>query len=139
MKKVLALVIVMLFVLSAVPTLAADVSTVVNPVVVNGEEIKFDQGPVLCDSILMLPLRFIVEKFGAVVSWHGEMQTVFCSLGENVSTLQIGNNKLFVNTDSIELEAAPILLGDRTLVPTAVIESITGLTCVWEDGKLYIG
>lgn len=138
MKKVLALVIVMLFVLSAVPVLAADISTVVNPVVVNGEEVKFDQGPVLYESVLMLPLRFIAEKLGATVTWHGEMQTVFCAIGENVSTLQIGTDKLFVNTDTFELEKAPIIIEGRTLVPTFVIEQITGLSCEWEDGKLYV-
>lgn len=138
MKKLLTLAIVMLFVLTAVPTFAADISDVANPVLVNGEEVKFDQGPVLYESVLMIPFRFVMEKLGATVTWHGEMQTVFCSLNDNVSTMQIGNNKLFLNTDSVELETAPILHSDRTLVPTSVIETVTGLSCVWEDGKLFI-
>lgn len=138
MKKLLALLICMVVAFSSASVLAADISAVANPVVVNGEEIKFDQGPVLYETVLMLPLRFIAEKIGATVSWHGEMQTVFCALGENVTTLQIGTDKVFVNTDTFELEKAPIIIEGRTLVPAFVIEQITGLTCQWEDGKLHI-
>lgn len=138
MKKFLAVLICTLFVFSSASVFAADISTVANPVVVGGEEIRFDQPPVLYDTVLMLPLRFIVEKLGAKVSWQDELKTVFCSLGENVTTLQIGNNKMFVNTESFELEKAPVILEGRTLVPTFVIEQITGLSCEWVDGKLCL-
>lgn len=138
MKRFFALLICSILIFSSISVFAADISTVANPVVAGGEEIKFDQPPVLYDSELMLPLRFIVEKLGATVSWQGELKTVFCNIGDKVCTLQIGTKKLFVGTQAIDLEVAPVILEGRTLVPTIVIEQITGLSCEWEDGKLFI-
>ena len=44
---------------------------------------------------------------------------------------QIGNQNIFVNDKVIALDKAPVIIGDRTLVPAVAIEGATGATVTW--------
>ena len=100
-------------------------------VLVNGEEIVFDRGPEVQGDKVMIPFRFVAEKLGAVVAWDGETKTVFTSLGETISTMQIGNTNIFVNDAVISADIAPILPIDRTMVTEEVLETCLGAEVSW--------
>ena len=70
MKKAVC-VILAVFMMS-LPVLADDVIKVT----VDGEELTFDQNPVIINDRTMVPMRAIFEKLGASVSWDGETKTV---------------------------------------------------------------
>ena len=72
---------------------------------------------------------------GANVSWYEETNTVFADLDGNITTIQIGNELMFLNGDSFKLDAVPVLKDDRTLVPAAVIENGTGAKVSWDAEK----
>ena len=127
MKKIVTLLLAMIMIFTATAALAADIK-----VTVNGEEIAFDRQPLLDGETVMIPFRFVAEKLGATVNWDGETKTVFASYGDTLTTLQIGNNKLFTNSEETLLEKAPILTIDRTLVESAVIEKCLGAKVVWD-------
>lgn len=130
MKKFAAIILSLTLVFAAAGAFAADIK-----VNLNGEEIAFDVQPMLDGENLLLPLRFIYEKMGANVSWYEETNTVFADLGGNITTIQIGNELMFLNGDSFKLDAVPVLKDDRTLVPAAVIENGTGAKVLWNAEK----
>ena len=130
MKKFAAIILSLTLVFAATGAFAADIK-----INLNGEEIAFDVQPMLDGENLLLPLRFIYEKMGANVSWYEETNTVFADLGGNITTIQIGNELMFLNGDSFKLDAVPVLKDDRTLVPAAVIENGTGAKVSWDAEK----
>lgn len=130
MKKFAAIILSLTLVFAAAGAFAADIK-----VNLNGEEIAFDVHPILDGENLLLPLRFIYEKMGANVSWYEETNTVFADLDGNITTIQIGNELMFLNGDSFKLDAVPVLKDDRTLVPAAVIENGTGAKVSWDAEK----
>ncbi len=130
MKKFAAIILSLTLVFAATGAFAADIK-----VNLNGEEIAFDVQPMLDGENLLLPLRFIYEKMGANVSWYEETNTVFADFGGNITTIQIGNELMFLNGDSFKLDAVPVLKDDRTLVPAAVIENGTGAKVSWDAEK----
>lgn len=132
MKKFAALAAALAVMTTASAAFAQDVT-----VKVNGEAVVFDQQPVIEGDRLLLPFRFIAEKLGANVSWYEDnsesfaIRQVLCQKGDNVTVMQIGNQNIFVNDSVINLETAPVIIGDRTLVPAAAIEGATGAAVEW--------
>ncbi len=127
MKKLVTLLLALIMVFAATGALAADIK-----VLVNGEEITFDRGPQMQDDKVMIPFRFVAEKLGAVVSWDGETKTVITSVGDTISTMQIGNKNIFVNDAVISADIAPMLPIDRTLVTEQVLEGCLGADVSWD-------
>ena len=126
MKKTVTLLLALIMIFSATGAFASNIS-----VLVNGEEIVFDRGPEVQGDKVMIPFRFVAEKLGAVVAWDGETKTVFTSLGETISTMQIGNTNIFVNDAVISADIAPILPIDRTMVTEEVLETCLGAEVSW--------
>ena len=116
MKKVLALLLVLISLFTSATVFAADIS-----VKVNGEDVAFDRMPYVENGKVMIPYRFVAEKLGATVVWEAETKIIFTSLNGFVSTMQIGNSKIFAGENSIETDA-PSLLIDRTFVTEEAIE-----------------
>lgn len=127
MKKVLALAIALISLFTCTAALAADIT-----VKVNGEEVTFDREPYMEDGKVMIPYRFVAEKLGALVAWDGETKTIFTSLGALVSTMQIGNTRIFTGENNLDA-VAPTLLIDRTFVTEEVIEFALGVEASYDE------
>lgn len=107
-------------------------------VYVDGEKIEFDVLPQLVNERTMVPMRFIFEKLGAVVSFDEETETVtaFHTNEDEETTiviLQIGNSLAFTNSTQIELDAPPVLVDSRTLVPIRFVSESLGYSVDWEE------
>ena len=132
MKKVLAI-ITLITLLFSVVTCFAETANAEIKVELNGEEVAFDQGPILVDEKPMIPLRAVFEKMGASVSWDNSTETVVAMCKDTIVMLQIGNEKLFKLDEVIVLETAPMLVNDRTLIPIHAISDIWGCDIEWNS------
>lgn len=87
----------------------------------------------------MLPMRSIFEKLGADVSWAGADQLIFATKGNKFITLKIGVPKMSVqSTESAdnqvtELDAAPFIDSDYTLVPVRAIAESLDTDVQWNE------
>ncbi|HHY75456.1 MAG TPA: copper amine oxidase N-terminal domain-containing protein [Firmicutes bacterium] len=104
-----------------VPDMAIPASRPVpGSIVVNGQVVEFDQGPVASDDVLMIPLRFVVEAAGGQVEWDGENLVVTVRMADRVVRFQIGNPEAQIvdvgMTLTITMAKAPELVESRTLV-----------------------
>ena len=71
MKKIIALILVLVFVFSLTVFAENDKITVI----VNGSNVESDVPATIVDGRTMLPVRAIFEALGMVVSWNGETKT----------------------------------------------------------------
>ena len=93
-------------------------------ILLDGQEIAFDQSPIIKDGRTLVPMRAIFEAMGATIEWNGDTQTITGTKDDIVIVMQIGNNAFTKNGQSILIDVPPEIQNSRTLVPTrAVAES----------------
>ena len=102
-------------------------------VTVDNEALEFDVEPVIENDRVLVPMRRIFETLGADVDWDDETKTALASKGETQVKLQIGNSEMQTNGETVLLDAAPILLNDRTLVPIRAVSESLNANVVWDE------
>lgn len=102
---------------------------------VNGEYLKFDQEPIIVNDRTMVPMRFIFEKFGLDVMWDDKTQTASVFLDDISGGLSfhIGNEYANINGKDFLLDTAPMLVGDRTLIPLRFLSEALGYIVSWNE------
>ncbi|HEY9085537.1 MAG TPA: copper amine oxidase N-terminal domain-containing protein [Candidatus Tyrphobacter sp.] len=108
-------------------------------VVVNGEQVAFDQPPIEQADRVFVPLRGVFERLGAVVDYSGG--TIEADRGDIAVVLHVGSNVGYVNGYAVQLDVAPFIIGRRTLVPLRFISESLGASVDWsqEQQTVYIG
>lgn len=103
-------------------------------VFLNGNKIEFDQPPIIVNDRTLVPMRAVFESFGLMVQWFEDEQRV-TAFDENIKiTFVIDKPYIYINDDKTELDVAPTIVGDRTLVPLRAIgESLDG-EVKWDGG-----
>ena len=98
---------------------------------INGETLKTPIAAKIINDRTMLPMRSVFETLGANVEWAEADQLICATKGNKLITLKIGYPKIVIQTtesdksEVLELETAPFIDGDYTLVPVrAVAESL---------------
>lgn len=101
---------------------------------ISDKRIKFDQEPIAYNNRTMVPMRKIFEELGAEVSWDGDTSTAIGVRGGRTVEITVGQKKMYVNGECIDLDTAPIALSGRVLVPARAVAEGLGCTVDW-DGK----
>ncbi|MBQ3110457.1 MAG: glycoside hydrolase family 88 protein [Clostridia bacterium] len=124
------------------------------PYAFTGSNVKpIDAAPVIVNDRTLVPVRVISEGLGATVEWDGTTQAVTITLGDKMIVMNIGSY-VYKDIDVIErdgdkvtnavsadktLDAAPMLINDRTMVPLRAIAEALGKTVYYNDAyKLII-
>lgn len=99
---------------------------------VNGEEIIFDQDPVLYRDRTMVPMRAIFEKLGAQVAWDGATQTATGTKDFTEVSVSIGNSNIQRNNSTISFDVPSFVINGRTLVPVRAIAESFDCRVDWD-------
>lgn len=99
----------------------------------NGLETELDAAPCIENGRTLVPLRFIGEALGAKVDYADGVITV--TAGANTVVMNIGSADYSVNGESRAMEAAPVVVNDRTLVPVRAISEAFDFDVSW-NGEL---
>jgi len=102
---------------------------------VNGEEVKTDVPPILLEGRVLIPARAMFEALGAQISWEENTRTVTAMTSEKNVAMQIDNTQMSVNGLTTELDVAPRILINRTLVPARAISESLGATVEWDEER----
>jgi hypothetical protein len=87
--------------------------------------------PVNVKGVVMVPLRFIGEAFGATVEWEPVFKIVRLQLASTTIYLQIGSNYASVNGKKIVLQGLPSIIKGTTMVPIRFISEAFNAEVVW--------
>lgn len=102
-------------------------------VIVNGGKIEFDQPPILYNDRTLVPTRAIFESLGLTVQWFGDEQRVTAFNDETNITMFIDKKTVYVDGIGFETDVAPMIVGERTLVPLRVIGEALNGNVEWDS------
>ncbi|TYP56149.1 copper amine oxidase N-terminal domain-containing protein [Thermosediminibacter litoriperuensis] len=93
---------------------------------VNKKEMKFDVPPVIKDGRTLIPLRAIMNGFGATVTWDQVSKAVYLVKQDIKITICVGSNTIYVNEEQVTLDVPAQLISNRTFVPLRFISEVLG-------------
>jgi photosystem II stability/assembly factor-like uncharacterized protein len=102
-------------------------------VLLNGERLSFDTYPELRDGRVMVPMRKIFEALGATVGYHGAKARITAIRGEDAVVLVVGEAVMERNGDPIPIDAPPVVVNGRTLIPARAVAEALHAEVVWEE------
>ncbi len=100
---------------------------------VDGRQIWFDQEPIMENDRVLVPVRALAEALGAEITWQGESQKVLSVKEDERLTLQIGSYVMWKNSQAVQLDVAPKLVNDRTLVPVRAVSEGYDAQVEWDS------
>ena len=105
-------------------------------VLVDGEELQnLDMPAVIIDDRTLVPLRAIFEKMGAKVTWDAELQMITAETEDKTIVMFINNKAGVVNGNAFNMDVAPKIINDRTMVPVRAIAEAVGASVLWDDAS----
>ena len=107
-------------------------------VVVDGQPAAFDVPPVMVSGRVLVPLRGVFERLGAVVTWDPATQTVLAARGETTMSLRVGNPVASVNGQPTTMDVPAILVGGRTMVPLRFVSQALGASVGWDPSTTTV-
>lgn len=125
----------------AMPAAAADSGITI---FYNGMEKQFQPAPQLVNDRVLVPMRAIFEALGAEISWDAGSSTaiafkdgkyVAVQVGSKVGVMAdatlVGGKYQLRNSRNAKLDAAPITVNSRTMVPLRFVSEALGADVQW--------
>jgi hypothetical protein len=118
-------------------------------VMTNGQLMQFDTPAVLINNRTMVPLRYVSETLGSVVTWDQASHSVYILLATPIAlptiplpsmVPQVNNGtfqgfpivNVFVNGTKVEGDTPAILFNNRTMVPIRFVSEALGCKVSWD-------
>lgn len=106
---------------------------------VDGANQEIDPGrgtvPIIRNQRTMLPIRAVVESFGAYIVWDETEESVTIYAPDTTMKFWIGSTTAVVDDEEYELEVAPTVINSRTYMPIYFIASNMGLMVGWNEAN----
>ena len=144
MKRLIGLLLVCAMLLCPIAALAdGETAPAGDDVIVeiNGNLIEFDVPPQIMNDRTMVPMRKIFETLGVEVTWLEDTQQILAIKGEDAIVFQIDVPVVLIHNfrldldSNIELDQAPVIIDDRTLVPIRAVSESLGATVDWIEAE----
>ncbi len=101
-------------------------------VIMEDETLVFDAEPVIVNNRTMVPMRTIFEELGATVKWSAEKRRVEALFLDGTHImLHIDKDIAYKNGTAVEIDSAPYIQNDRTMVPVRFISEASGAGVGW--------
>lgn len=98
-----------------------------------------NQVPVIIDDRTLVPMRDIFEALDCEVTWDDSIKTVTAINKHGTTiTLVIGENKMLKNDSVIELDVAPQIINDSTMIPVRAVSEALDLVVEWDDDEKIV-
>ena len=88
--------------------------------------------------VFLVPVRAVAEAIGYEVGWDGENLAVTLTKDDSVVSFKNGENSYTIDSKTIELEVAPILVDGITQVPSSLFEALGYELALDEEGNIEV-
>ncbi len=105
---------------------------------IDGVPLVTDTEPVIVSDRVLMPMRAVFEALSAEVDWIGSEQIISAAAGSRLILFKIGSSRLIVqdagsgSLEITELDAAPALINDRTMIPVRAAAEALGAYVDWD-------
>lgn len=104
----------------------------------NGNLITFEVNPISVNGYTLVPLREILEKLGATVTWDDKGQTITARKSATTIILTIGSPTATINGQVHNLDVPAQIVEGHTLAPLSfAVEALGGKT-IWDQENQVI-
>ena len=101
-------------------------------VTINGQPVHFqDIGPQQIEGRTLVPVRGVLEKLGAGISYNNATQVVTASTPTMDIQLKIGSRYAIVNANRVALDVPAQMIDDHTFVPLRFLGEALGANLKW--------
>ncbi|MDO5804194.1 MAG: stalk domain-containing protein [Clostridia bacterium] len=101
-------------------------------VIVNENELKFDQPPYIENGTTMVPMRAIFEVLGASVDYDTETKAITATKGSTVIKLFANSDTATVNGKEVTLTSPVANKNGTTMVPLRLVSEALGAEVSWD-------
>ena len=103
--------------------------------VVDGVRSEIDPGvgtsPVIVGGRTLIPIRALVEEIGGSVSFEPVEQRIIIDDDQTIE-FQIGSTAMYVDGDLLHIDAAPVIINNRTMMPLRAVTENLGFELDWD-------
>lgn len=101
--------------------------------VIDGSTVNCDVPPVIQNGRTLVPARVILEYFGADVQWNEAFRQVVINHKGNIIILTVDSHVINLNGEAQMIDAAPVIINGRTMVPVRFIATTFGYKVGWDE------
>lgn len=104
----------------------------------NGKEVFVDADgvrPIVAGGRTLVPVRSVVSNMGGEVGWDAIEKKVTLKLGGKTVDLWIGKTEAVADSVTMTLDAAPSIIGGKTMIPVRFVSENLGLNVEWLSEK----
>jgi N-acetylmuramoyl-L-alanine amidase len=133
MKK-LGFVMVLIVFLLAFPR-TGEASSSSATIFLDGQQLNLSSGVQVANmkGNVMIPIRVVSENLGFKVGWEKASQTVTVENSQKTVRMVVGSPQAELNGAPVDLNLAPVLNGQTTLVPLRFVSEQMGLDVKWDN------
>lgn len=128
MKKTLSILFILLLALSIGVTGYADVIHILY----NNAPLNISPAPVVIQDRTLIPVRSLMEAFGAKVDWFPVTRSVIIQLNDRNIDLRIDSRDAYVNGIKFQLDVPAQIIDSRTYVPLRFVSDALGYGVQWD-------
>ncbi len=100
---------------------------------INGETSQLDAPPVIIDSRTFVPVRAIVEALDGNADWDADTKTATLTDGKGAEVkLTVNSLTASYNGEETQLDTAPVIINERTMLPIRFVAESFGYTTDWD-------
>ena len=100
---------------------------------ISGQDVNFDVPPQIINDRTMVPMRAIFEALGYSVDWNEQDRRITAVKNGSNITMQADSTAMYYNDELINLDTAPVIINDRTLVPVRAVSESSGYAVKWDE------
>ncbi|MGG1662770.1 N-acetylmuramoyl-L-alanine amidase [Brevibacillus sp. NRS-1366] len=102
---------------------------------IGGQAVEPDVPPVIKNGRTLVPVRVIAEGLGAEVAWNEASRTAVITRGAQQLSLTLDSRRALVNGKQVNLDTAPVIVGQRMLLPLRFVGESLGVTVGWDNSN----
>lgn len=107
-------------------------------ILLDGLPLSFPVPPQIIQDRTMVPFRAIAEALGVEVEWRPDLWAVDARGMDREVRLTIGDRRMYVNGQVIELDVPPMIVNDRTLVPLRAFSTAFLARVGWDQATFTV-
>lgn len=106
---------------------------------INGNPLEdLPMPPIIMNNMTLVPAREVLEPLGAVVDWKKDTEELFIAYEDSIAIAKIGSKTVNCNGVNKELELAPKIINNKTMVPVRFVSEIFDFKVEWVNSERTI-